>query len=85
MGTSPNVLTASSLKEALWITLNGVKSKKILPGHADAIASQAREILRTVKVQLMVSGQTNRPVPTEVVEFSEGTSRRGRRQNIIGR
>ncbi len=74
------ILSASNLKESLWQTLNAVKSKRMLPGHADAIASQAREILRTVKVQLAVSGQTNRPVPTEVIEFSEGqTSRRRRR------
>jgi hypothetical protein len=79
MATVSNALTASSLKEALWNTLNQVKSKKILPGHADAVAAQAREILRTVKVQLMVSGQTNRPVPTEVVEFSEGTTNRRRK------
>jgi hypothetical protein len=79
MATVSNALTASSLKEALWNTLNQVKSKKILPGHADAVATQAREILRTVKVQLMVSGQTNRPVPTEVVEFSEGTTNRRRK------
>ena len=79
MATVTNVLTASSLKDALWNTLNQVKSKKILPGHADAVASQAREILRTVKVQLMVSGATNRPVPNEVVEFSEGTVSRRRR------
>lgn len=80
MATSISTLTASNLKEALWITLNQVKAKRMLPGHADAVASQAREILRTVKVQLMVSGQTNRPVPTEVIEFSEGKSgRRGRK------
>jgi hypothetical protein len=79
MATVSNALTASSLKEALWNTLNQVKSKKILPGHADAVATQAREILRTVKVQLMVSGQTNSPVPTEVVEFSEGTTNRRRK------
>jgi hypothetical protein len=72
-------LTASNLKEALWVTLNQVKAKKMLPGHADAVACQAREILRTVKVQLMVSGQTNRPVPTEVIEFSEGTISRKRK------
>ena len=74
-----STLTASNLKEALWTTLNQVKNKKMLPGHADAVASQAREILRTVKVQLAVSGQTNRPVPTEVIEFSESTRRRGAR------
>lgn len=67
-----NVLSATSLKDSLWETLNKVKTRKLLPGHADAIASQAREILRTVKIQLAISGQTNRPVPYEVVEFSEG-------------
>ena len=65
-------LNASSLKEALWNTLNKVKSKKMLPGHADAVASQAREILRTIKIQLAISGHTSRPVPYEVIEFSEG-------------
>ena len=79
MTTSINTLSASNLKEALWITLNQVKAKRMLPGHADAVASQAREILRTVKVQLQISGQTNRPVPTEVIEFSEASkkTRRG--------
>lgn len=74
---NPNsTLTASKLKEALWTTLNQVKSKKMLPGHADAVAAQAREILRTVKVQLQISGQTNRAVPVEVIEFSEGKVKR---------
>ena len=71
-----STLTASNLKEALWATLNSVKSKRMLPGHADAVASQAREILRTVKVQLQISGQTNRAVPIEVIEFSEGKTKR---------
>jgi hypothetical protein len=73
-----SILTASNLKEALWATLNQVKAKRMLPGHADAVASQAREILRTVKVQLQISGQTNRPVPFEVIEFSEGAKSRKR-------
>ena len=64
-------LSAVNLKNSLWEVLNKVKSKKLLPGHADAIACQAREILRTVKMQLLVSGQTNRPVPYDVIEFSE--------------
>jgi hypothetical protein len=64
-------LTAINLKDSLWETLNKVKTRKLLPGHADAIAAQAREILRCIKMQLAISGQTNRPVPYEVVEFSE--------------
>lgn len=78
MATSTSILTASNLKDALWTTLNQVKGKRMLPGHADAVASQAREILRTVKVQLQISGQTNRPVPIEVIEFSEGKAKRSR-------
>lgn len=73
-----NLLTAVNLKDSLWETLNKVKTRKLLPGHADAIAAQAREILRTIKMQLAISGQTNRPVPYEVVEFSEGKKKKDR-------
>lgn len=64
-------LTASNLKNTLWGTLNDIKSGNMQAGDGDAIACQAREILRTVKVQLQVSAQTNRKVPSEVVDFSE--------------
>jgi hypothetical protein len=66
-------LTASNLKEALWVTLKDIRAKKMTAGNADAVAAQAREILRTVKTQLAVANQTNRSVPIEVVEFSEST------------
>ena len=64
-------LTASGLKEVLWETLLDVKTEQMLPGRADAVASQAREILRTVKVQLQVSGQAKRGVPRDVIDFAE--------------
>lgn len=64
-------LTASNLKTALWETLNGIKDGTIQPSTGDAIASQAREIIRTVKVQLQVSNQSKRDVPAEVISFSE--------------
>lgn len=73
-------LSAVNLKNSLWEVLNKVKSKKLLPGHADAIASQAREILRTVKMQLLISGQTNRPVPYEVIDFSESKPKSKKRR-----
>lgn len=65
-------LSALSLKEVLWDTLTDLRHETILPNRADAIAAQAREILRTVKTQLQVSGQAKRPVPEEIVMFSEG-------------
>jgi hypothetical protein len=65
------LLSAENLKNALWETLHAIKSGEILPGQGDAIASQAREILRTVKIQLQIAGQTKRRVPTDVVDFAE--------------
>ena len=64
-------LTAKNLKTALWETLNLVKDGKMEPGQADAIASQAREILRATNLQLRVSQQAKRPVHAEVISFSE--------------
>lgn len=66
-----NELSAGNLKLQLWQTLNDLRAGKIQPGHGDAIASQAREILRTVRTQLMVTGQAKRPVPTDCIKFAE--------------
>lgn len=65
------LLSAENLKEALWETLHMIKDGEILPGQGDAIASQAREILRTVKIQLQIAGQSKRRVPVDVVDFAE--------------
>jgi hypothetical protein len=64
-------LSATNLKDALWETLNAVKTNEMQPGQADAIASQAREILRTVKVQLQIVAQSKRSVPADVISFAE--------------
>ena len=66
-------LNADSLKSALWSVLNAVKDGSMEGGQADAVASQAREILRTLNVQLRVSQQAKRPVPSDVIHFSENT------------
>lgn len=70
-GTTPPTLTASALKEALWETLQGIKSGATLPATGDAIACQAREILRTVKVQVQVANQAKRELSIEVLNFAE--------------
>lgn len=70
MATTPK-LTANNLKEALWDTLQNVKSGKMQPGQADSIATQAREIIRTTNVQLKISQQSKRAVPQELISFSE--------------
>jgi hypothetical protein len=66
-----STLTAQNLKNALWETLQAIKNDSMQASNGDAIASQAREILRTVKVQLQVASQTKRAVPVEVIAFSE--------------
>lgn len=64
-------LTASNLKNVLWDTMTELKAGTIQPGQGDAIAAQAREILRTVRTQLMVTSQAKRSVPADVITFSE--------------
>lgn len=71
MGRNEKELSASNLKGELWKTLNDLRSGAIQPGHGDAIAAQAREILRTVRTQLMVTAQAKRSVPADVIAFSE--------------
>lgn len=64
-------LTATNLKNELWKTLNELRAGGIQPAQGDAIASQAREIIRTVRTQLMVTSQAKRPVPADLLNFSE--------------
>ncbi len=71
MAASRVKLSAVNLKEALWDTLNQIKTDMMLPAQGDAIASQAREILRTIKVQLQIVGQSKGTDLLEVIEFAE--------------
>jgi hypothetical protein len=71
MATDQKELSSSTLKQALWDTLTELRAGSIQPGQGDAIAAQAREILRTVKVQLQVTSQAKRSVPADVIIFSE--------------
>lgn len=68
-------LTATNLKNVLWETLNAVKEGTMECGQADAIASQAREIIRTTKVQLQISSMSKRDVPVDVISFNESTDK----------
>jgi adenylate kinase len=64
-------LTAVNLKNALWDTLQGLKDGKIQYTDADAISSQAREIIRTTNTQIKIAQASNRGLPKEVIAFSE--------------
>jgi hypothetical protein len=64
-------LDAIALKEVLWDTLGKIRRGKITAGGGDAIAAQAREILRTAKTQLAILGQAGKAVPQELIKFAD--------------
>ena len=66
-------LTAVSLKAALWDTLNELKDGKKAPAEGDAIATQAREIIRTVNTQMRICQLSKRQITSELINFSEST------------
>jgi len=72
MGTkpSPEALNAVNLKQALWETLNDIRNNDIDAANADAIACQAREILRTTRTQLAIQRQAKIAVSPELVRFA---------------
>lgn len=67
---SKTELTAKALKTTLWDTIVDLREKKIDPGYADAIASQAREVVRVVREQRMIANSAGLAVPDEVIEFA---------------
>ena len=68
-GQSPN-LNGDTLADALWDTLNDVRSGQLDPAKADAVASQAREILRTQRTRLQICRQARVAVPHTLVQFA---------------
>lgn len=67
----PLPLNAVNLKSELWDTLQAVKAGKVTPATGDVVASQAREILRTVKTQLQVFSQAGESVAAELIDFAK--------------
>ena len=43
----------------------------VVHDRADAVAAQSREILRTIKTQMQIAGQSKRGLPQEIIDFSE--------------
>ena len=64
-------LKASVLRDVLWETLLDVRSNNIQANRADAVATQAREIVRTVKTQLQITNAAKRSVPQDIIAFAE--------------
>lgn len=67
-------VTAENLKVVLWETLKALRSNKMHPTKAMAVATQSKEILRIVKTQLQISELSKRAIPNSIIEFSEKDS-----------
>ena len=67
-------LNAATLKGQLWETLHGIKSGQIDAAKGDAIAAQAREILRTTKVQVTIMDKAKKDISQELVDFAFNTT-----------
>lgn len=63
-------LNAVNLKNTLWETLLNVKEGKMEAAQADAIASQAREIIRTTNTQMGIISKLKTEVSDELKDFA---------------
>lgn len=68
---SQNKLSAKTVKQTLWETLQALKQGEIPVQDVAAIASVSREIIRCTNTQLKVAVHTGRPLAKEVVTFVE--------------
>lgn len=66
-------LNAATLKGQLWETLHQIKSGEIDAAKGDAIASQAREILRTIKTQVQIIDKAHVEISSELKSFALNT------------
>lgn len=63
-------LNAVNLKQSLWETLNNIKDGNLEAAKGDAIASQAREILRTVNTQVKIIDKAKSEISNELKDFA---------------
>ncbi len=66
-------LNAVTLRNQLWETLNDVKTNRMDPATADAVASQSREILRSFKTQLQILAHAKKNVTVDMLQFAGET------------
>lgn len=63
-------LTAKNMKEVLWTTLLKLKNGKMDVAEADAMSSQAREIIKVIKTQQSILSQAGRTVTNDLIEYA---------------
>lgn len=63
-------LNAVTLKNELWETLKDIKNNRLEASKGDAIAAQAREILRTVNTQVKIVDKAKEQIPQDLIDFA---------------
>lgn len=63
-------LNADALKSELWDSLMGLKQGNLDAATGNAVASQAREILRTIRTQLIILDKSHAEVTKELKDFA---------------
>jgi hypothetical protein len=63
---------SQDLKDSLWSTLQDLKKKKTNAATANAVAAQAREIMRIVKMEVQVTAMSGQKPGKKMLEFTGG-------------
>lgn len=63
-------LNAKNMKDVLWEILQKLKLGSIEVSQADAIALQAREIIRVIKSQQSIIRQAGEKITTELIDYA---------------
>lgn len=75
-------LNAENLKSVLWDTLQKLQANEIGPGPADAIAAQAREIVRTTNLQIKIAQMQRKQLSESLVKFAEEGADGNAQENV---
>ena len=71
MASANGDLNGKALKQVLWETLHDLKQKKIDAKVANSVASQSREIMRVMKMELTVLSMAQKKVTAKMLGFVE--------------
>lgn len=80
MKSRQNELNAVTLKTMLWNTMHQLRLGKVSAMTANAVATQAREILRAARFQMDVMNKPTKKVSAELQRFANP----GKRSNPQG-
>lgn len=64
-------LSGENLERTLWTTLHAVRTGEMSPVQADAVATQAREITRSIRTRMAILKMGSEPVSEGLLDYSK--------------